>query len=230
VLLLEGEILQGGQQDRITTATHLLAARSTTQVPVACVEQGRWAPGEGGFRRAGQGTPTLRARNGHAVGRSRRAGGWEADQHGTWQEVERLRRVHHAPAPTSSLHDVGAQARRTAGCTVPRPLDGQRGVVIGLDGRIRGLDLFATSADLAAYWQPLVVAALLEAEGSAYRRVPSRFARSFVRQVVRLPFEARPALGLGRDLRASSTAVTAAALSHDDQIMHLAAFNLAVAA
>jgi hypothetical protein len=42
VLVLDGEQLIGARQNRMTSRTILLAAHSTTKIPVSCMEQGRW--------------------------------------------------------------------------------------------------------------------------------------------------------------------------------------------
>ena len=42
VLILDGEQLIGAKQNRITNRTILLEARTETQIPVSCMEQGRW--------------------------------------------------------------------------------------------------------------------------------------------------------------------------------------------
>ena len=42
VLLLAGELLEGGRQHRALAATTLLAPQRPTVLPVVCVEQGRW--------------------------------------------------------------------------------------------------------------------------------------------------------------------------------------------
>lgn len=67
VLLLEGQTLTGGMQDRITTASQLLAPDTTIDIPVACVERGRWARNSAGLRPGGHATPTLRAGNSRAL-------------------------------------------------------------------------------------------------------------------------------------------------------------------
>jgi hypothetical protein len=42
VLLLEGEILEGMQQTRVLNITILVPATTTLEIPVSCVEAGRW--------------------------------------------------------------------------------------------------------------------------------------------------------------------------------------------
>ncbi len=42
VLVLDGEQLIGARQNRMTNRSILLAARSTTEIPVSCMEHGRW--------------------------------------------------------------------------------------------------------------------------------------------------------------------------------------------
>ena len=52
VLLYDGEELLGAKQNRILNVTVLVAARSTTRIPVSCVEQGRWSRRSAGFSSA----------------------------------------------------------------------------------------------------------------------------------------------------------------------------------
>ena len=62
ILLVEGELLIGGDQDRTMNVTVLCPPRALIDVPVSCVEAGRW-----GSRRA------MSASNSHAPGSLRAA-------------------------------------------------------------------------------------------------------------------------------------------------------------
>lgn len=90
ILLVEGEMLVGGDQNRIMNVTVLCPPKSIIIVPVSCVEAGRW-----GARRAVSAssrhapgslrsikTTTLEPRGGHASDR-------RSDQGRVWEEVTR---------------------------------------------------------------------------------------------------------------------------------------------
>jgi len=42
VYLMQGDVIQGGNQDRILAEDRVIAARTITDIPVYCVEHGRW--------------------------------------------------------------------------------------------------------------------------------------------------------------------------------------------
>ena len=63
VLLYDGEELLGAKQNRILNVTVLVAAQSTTPIPVSCVEEGRWSRRSASFAAAPHAAhPELRRR------------------------------------------------------------------------------------------------------------------------------------------------------------------------
>src|SRR5687768_14063418 len=54
ILILDGEELVGAKQNRIVNLTILVAAESTLEIPVTCVEAGRWRQRSKAFSTAGR--------------------------------------------------------------------------------------------------------------------------------------------------------------------------------
>ena len=89
VLLLEGEVLDGGQQTRTLNVSVLVPAGGTVELPVSCVEAGRWH-GTSRFSRAGyQTSRAVRESKTRGVNRSvRRRAAKMSDQGAVWDSVD----------------------------------------------------------------------------------------------------------------------------------------------
>lgn len=175
VLLLEGELLEGGWQDRTLTQDLLLLAGTSAVVEACCVEQGRWH-GDPGHCARGRLAP-VHVRGGLRAGDGRR-------QQQVWARVadyeQRL-----GPTGTSALTrhlDRIQPSPASAGAhPVPaRPLPGQCGLVVGVGGRTVSFELFPDPSALAAFWPGLVQAAKLDAVGARPVRTPGQRARDLV--------------------------------------------------
>src|SRR5205814_1315885 len=97
VLLLAGEIVVGGKQNRVVAEDVLLPPLSgPRQIAVYCVEQGRWAGATKEFQTQGSfAAPKLRS---ELAAR--------AAQQQVWNEVSRSAAVAAAPSPTGSYQAV----------------------------------------------------------------------------------------------------------------------------
>ena len=90
VLLVEGEMLVGGDQNRTMNVTVLCPPRTRTVVPVSCVEAGRWGARRtmSGKRKHAPGS--LRAaKTAYLESRSDDVGARGSDQGLVWEEVRR---------------------------------------------------------------------------------------------------------------------------------------------
>lgn len=160
VLLLEGELLEGGWQHRALVDDVILAATTTQVVEVACVEQGRWAGSDGHCRRARRASTAVRGSLRNEPGRR---------QHDVWSRVAAHGAVT-GPSATGSLidhlnriEDPGQRGFEPALEQVVALLPGQRGVVLGVGGRPLALELFGSAKALAAHLPGLLAAARLDA-------------------------------------------------------------------
>jgi hypothetical protein len=224
-LLLQGSTLRGGNQDRTCAATVLVPPRTEVKVPVACIERGRWSATGPDLHLTDRIPPRVRARNAAAAA-PQRGGRGTVDQAGTWWEIDALFGAYGQQSATDSYHDLRRDPRSVTAVPV-RPLDGQRGVVIGYAGQVRSLELFGSSRDLATLLHDTLMAAQIEAAAAAPAPAPvsARRARRAVADLRRLEVAATPSLGWGEDLRGQQSGLIASGLNREGSLLHLAAFN-----
>ncbi len=235
-LVTEGEVLEGGQQDRVVNTSVLVPALASLEVPVSCVEHGRWGGGRGFGRRARYASRRVRRAKTWTVAESvERGGARNSDQHAVWStvahELQRLDVSHDtgsflaaedALAHDDHLHEAIREASALG------PLPGQRGVVVAHGGRVVSCDLFASTDVLAAHWEGLVRAWFLDAPEVADRRRPGLSAAlKFVRRLGTTPGETTPAVGLGREVHIRSGRFCGQVLLADDAVVHASAFTTA---
>jgi ARG and Rhodanese-Phosphatase-superfamily-associated Protein domain len=168
VLLLAGEILQGGKQNRIVLEDVLVPPRSgPLTFPVFCVEQGRWVGDAKGFApREIVAAPQLRAR---MLERS--------EQQQVWAEVDRYAKRAAAPSATQSylaIHDkpeVQAHQKDVEAAIGGKIVPGAQGAAVFVADAFVGLDLFQDGSLFAREWPKLLRASTIETYG---RRIDTK--------------------------------------------------------
>ena len=232
VLLLEGETILGNRQHRTLNVSVLVPAGATINIPVSCVEQGRWGASQSARRSASLAPARLRSAKLSTV-HDRLAEGSrrDADQGVVWNQVAAYATDHHVATATGALEDVHAARADDVARLVgrSRPLDGQRGVIAASRGRILGLDLFDKPGTLDRYWKALVSAyaldALLEETPAMGNRLAAD-AAAFLEEVLAAKGDTVRGVGVGEEIHLRGTSAVGHALIWDDAIVHLSAFPL----
>lgn len=194
-LLLEGELLEGGQQHRTCARDVVLGAGESRNIDTYCVEAGRWQAGETSHRRQGRRAPlNVRA---ELVSRSEERGG-DGRQDRIWERVRRFDAVRGSSATSSLLDHLDAHQshgtdRRLDAAHAPAPVEGQRGVVVGLGSQPLLLEVFGTHTLFRRHYRQLVESALLDVELLpshllAAGPLPGQRARDFAAQVQDMDF------------------------------------------
>lgn len=217
VVALEGDLLEGGWQDRMLAASLLLEPFEARVVEALCVEHGRWG---GGSSHTGRGRRNaMSVRHGNVRG---------VDQQGeVWRRIGRYETSLGSTASSSVIDHL----ERAQPIEVHR-LEGQRGVIIGIGGRVMGAEIFGSSAGLSARWQGILGAASLDARLAPRRRTTSHDARAFARYLQAVPLEDGGDAGLARAvhsqhgrLRASGIMMPTSPSVTVHSIIHLTAFD-----
>jgi ARG and Rhodanese-Phosphatase-superfamily-associated Protein domain len=162
VLVLAGEILLGGKQNRIVLEDVLVPPRSgPLTLPVYCVEQGRWAGEAKGLApREMVAAPKLRSQ---MLERS--------DQQRVWAEVQRYSQGVAAPSATQSytaVHDkpeVQALQKDVETALGGKIAPGAQGAAVFASDSFIGIDLFQDGSLFAREWPKLLRAGTIETYG-----------------------------------------------------------------
>src|SRR5918911_2537213 len=105
VIMVDGELLVGAKQNRVVNTTIVVPAGATVEIPVTCVEQGRWGYTSRNFTSSrSHSTSSLRALKHRTVTDSLRSRGeYSSDQGSVWGSIRDKMHRMAAPSPTMSL-------------------------------------------------------------------------------------------------------------------------------
>lgn len=195
-LLLEGELLEGGQQHRTCARDVILGPGETRDIDTFCVEAGRWEAGQTTHRREARRAP-LNVWSELANGNGGERGGNRQGR--IWERVSRFDNARGASATSSLLQhldwfrDDKEERNRFDAADAPKPLEGQRGVMIGLGRQPLLLEVFGTNTLFLRHYRQLVEAALLDLELLspqllASGPMPGQRARDFAARVQAMDF------------------------------------------
>lgn len=232
ILLLDGEELVGARQNRILNTSLLVGSHRQVQLPVSCVEQGRWAYGErADFATEGRLCPvSLRSRKLRQVTRSLRGGqGFAADQGEVWRDVQQLNTRLGARSATQAMSDGLRRHTRTIQAQFnDRPSGGQAGCLAVLGDKILALDVFASPDLYARVHRRLLDSYAIESQGRRPKTLPPERAKALAHRFLESLYvrqtEVHRSLGEGLEARFAASQAAGTALIYGGAVVHLAAF------
>lgn len=244
ILIVEGEQFVGGRQNRTANTSVLVPAGEARQIPVSCLEVGRW-----GRHRAFEHAPTFTPRRvrrtkqrevartmagisapigGHPGAPS---GDRSGDQHQVWHAIQTEMNAMAAPSDTGAVADadqvlIRDQHRRDAvdELVARGPLPGQCGIVVAHGWRAVAAEVFGTRELLAAHWGPLVRSHLLEQPTATGQRSATG-AMKLLRRFAQADSVDSPGLGMGTEHHVAAERVTGQALTLDGALVHAGIFR-----
>ena len=210
VLVLEGEVLEGGRQHRVAAASALIGAGEALVLDVRCVEEGRWQ-GAGGHVRGGRRAPvSVRAAQ---------------DQGRVWEQVRRYEQQYDA-SDTHSLLEATRQVEGRAAVAVHdlRPLPFQAGVLVGVGGYPLMVETYDSPRTFAHAWDALVCSVAVDSATAPPVATPGRRARRFLERLAAVHVESSPA-GLATAIRGHSGHARVDGLVWRDRAVSAVAIN-----
>lgn len=231
LLILDGEQVVGGLQDRASAVTVLLGPGSSSRIPVNCVEHGRWHGEVRHFASSGDLIlPRQRARK-HEELRERAASGSRigAGQSAIWESIAEAQSAAGVSSHTGALRDLyeGLEPRmRVAESAFPL-LQGQRGLAAVHGGSVLCFELLG-SPEAYSRWHGRLVRSLL---ADAWTRPAEQTAGSagavageFLSHALHCSETVVPAVGLGEEHYLTNGSVAGFALTSGSAVVHLSLF------
>jgi hypothetical protein len=174
LILLAGEVVSGGKQNRIIGADLVVPPKSEPlPLTVFCVEHGRWSAGGGAFGSA----------QAMAHPEIRKQAQVDKSQQGVWESVERAASGLAAASPTQDYaHVLSSPAAKRRVEEVATSIEGEYerelrdqirgqgavGVVVAINGQLVWSDVFSSADLFRKYWPKLLRSYVMEAESRAW--------------------------------------------------------------
>ncbi len=231
ILVVEGEHFVGGKQNRMVNATVLVDAGTEIEIPVTCLERGRWGRPRKYAPSASHAPRNVRRRTADGVHRSMgRSGSRRSDQKAVWAEVDNALARHEVKSPTAAAEALHQAYRsdRSWTRTITElaelgPLPGQVGLAISHGSWIAAIELFGTPDLLSSHWKALIRAYLLERPKPDGHPSPTRVLLALRRFGWARHHEAN-GVGLGTEYRVSNRRMSGQALTLEGNLCHASIF------
>lgn len=232
ILLLDGDILRGAKQNRVVNFTMLAPDRSEIEVPVSCVEQGRWSYSSRNFRAAEESCyASMRVTKALQMKAASKRGNrvLDADQGAILDEISAKSARMAAYSPSRDIEALyrnrdNELVRMTE---VFKAQTTQVGALFVLHGHVLGMDLFDSPRTLTRVLPRIVRGYVLETFDPSLVRAgngaeqPDEFIARLRHATAR---RAKASLGLGEQLHIEGNGIGASGLLHEGRVVHLFAY------
>ncbi len=231
VFMMDGDILAGAKQNRVVNTSILLPPESKTDIPVSCVESGRWRNVSADFAPTDYAAPSsLRMEKARQVKTSLKARrGFASNQGAIWDTVSRFEAQSQVSSKTSNLSDVYSRKRAEFDKFVSafQCNESANGVAIFRGRRLLSLDAFNRRQIFREYFPKILRGVALEVCNEKHEREPLGEAEAkfrvldFFDSFDALPWEAYKAVAAGEERRFETETLAGFVLDAGGHMIHL---------
>ena len=236
ILMVQGEQLVGGDQNRTLNVSVLVPPQERREVPVTCLEAGRWGERRDFARGTTFAPNSVRMTMLRSVGASARGSSSSrgSDQSAVWGDVQRELRVRGVASQRQAMADADEALNRDSGrANALRellnlgPLPSQCGVIVAHGNRAVSAEIMGSPDLFAPHWEPLIRAHLSEQHSSVNQGRWDSAAGPALRFLRRMGRESGPlqnAVGLGNEFHVTGRGFIGQALTLWNVTIHATAY------
>lgn len=229
LLILEGEELVGGKQNRIVNTSIVILGGIVIKIPVSCMEAGRWASRREDFASGEAVFPAKsRARQKESVSYNLlREGNYRSDQGRVWDQVSLSLHQMSAASPTADFRAARLKAAHQIESFVEvfHPVAGQVGAIFVSKDGILGLELLASSELFGRCAKKIIRSFAFEVlSDDNLANVPLDAAAAWWEKLREATFARHSSPGAGEDLRSGTGDLIGSGLLWNDALVHFSCF------
>ncbi|MEJ5263527.1 MAG: DUF6569 family protein [Ignavibacterium sp.] len=236
IFFLDGDILSGAKQNRVLNTSVFVAPNTKLNIPVSCVEQGRWRSVSSKFSPTDYISPdTLRAKKLKAVNRNLRGGrGHFADQGEVWDEVYEFFKIHKSMSPTLDFTKVYEDKEKDFNDFIKqfRVDNDSNGIAMFVDNSPLGIDIFNRTDIYQEYFPKRLKAVGLEVfnlkdkENNMTEAEANYKTLSLFDELEKLQYTEHDGVGIGKEKRYDNDKLVALELKYLQHLIHFTLLNL----
>lgn len=236
VFLMDGDVLIGAKQNRVLNTSVLLEPNSKTEIPVSCVEAGRWSYRSSRFRYSDFTiAPKIRYEKAKDVKESlEKNKGFMADQHKVWKEVFYSSRKMDVYSDTSDFSEIFEKRKIYFDDFLKsfRLNSDSNGVAIFIRKKLLSIDVFNRRDIYSKYFTKIIKGAAIEAyklEDDVESLTPAEAnykVVDFFDKYDSIKKSTHKSIGVGIEKRFENKYITGFELEYLGNLIHLAAIQL----
>jgi len=230
VFIMDGEELVGAKQNRIVNISLMVPAESEVNIPVSCVEQGRWHDTSVHFKRSNN-IPYANLRKKHkesvihamAVDNS-----YRANQGEVWEDIACCMRARKVSSPTAAMNDIYEKEKNRIEDyrDVFHVVDGQIGAVFAIGKDIFGMDVFDKEETCKKLMPKIINSYVMEIlDRKTDKHADPEEVKVFLNALLGSTLSSRKSPGVGVTVSITSQTASGTSLVSKDTVIHTAVFN-----
>jgi len=230
VFIMEGEELVGCKQNRVVNVSLIIPGETKVNIPVSCVEEGRWHYVSHKFRGGGNiSFCELRIIQKSSVMENlEKRKSYDTDQDGMWEVIEKRLKDMKVPSASGAMKDIYEKREREFKkfSEVFIPMNKQIGGIFCINGDVVGMDVF----DKPATWKKLMPKILksyfLEVSFlNKKKRTLKKKADEFLKGILKANFSFYPVPGKGKSVIIKGNNVIGTSLLVSNTVIHTSVFK-----
>ena len=222
LILIDGEEIIGGDQNRIINSTILIDANSEMAVPVSCTEKGRWA-----YKSEFKQSDYIANYNTRKAKRYAE----KTNQHTQdviWSSINQLEVENSFASPTSAMEESYENLKNTHESIIKEfeVENEQNGVLIILNGEIQGFELFLNPEIYREFHKKILKSYIIDSkiENNKFA-VNVEDARDIISKTLTSSFEKRENLGLEEIFEFENDDGIGTIYAYKNKIVHMSYFQ-----